>query len=119
LEKPTTLTTAATSPDLDNRPFTPTEQSNTVEALHRIEARLLSIQEFQEAQTETIRSGFQHLEEATARIGRKDWILLFMGQMVSLFFTLGLNGTDSKQILEFSGNALQFLWVSAQNYLTD
>jgi hypothetical protein len=41
-----------------------------------------------------------------------------MGQMVSLFFTLGLSATDSQQLLEFAGNALQFLWISAQNHLT-
>ncbi len=64
-----------------------------IESRLGIEARLLNIQEFQKAQIEVIRSGFLHLEEATARIGRKDWILLFMGQMVSLLFTLALSGT--------------------------
>jgi hypothetical protein len=41
--KPTTLTTAASSPNLDNRPFTPEEQRGTAEALRRIETRLLGI----------------------------------------------------------------------------
>ena len=118
--EPTTLTTAAVSPRLENRPFTESEVGDIVQALHQIETRLLSsIEEFQQGQTTLIRDGFQHLEEASSRIGRKDWILLFMGQMVSLFFTLGLSSANAQQILEFAGNALQFLWVSAQNYLTE
>jgi hypothetical protein len=115
--KPTTLAVASSSPDLDNRPFTATERSQTSEALHRIEARLLVAQEFQATEVIVIREGFRHLEEVTDRIGRKDWLLLFIGQLVSLFFSLALSGPDSQQILDFAGNAMQFLWISAQSYL--
>ncbi len=77
------LANAAASEGVDNKPFTPVERQIISASLKEIKARLLSMQQFDSRQAAIIDNQFKYLDEAGQRMGRKDWLMLSVGTMVT------------------------------------
>ena len=108
------LSTAAASADLDNRPFTAAEQSLIATKLCEIKAHLLEDQEFAAEQAATIEREFAYLKEAAGRTGRKDWLNILLGGLISLAIGLALDPEKARGLLRLVGTVFQSLWGMAQ-----
>jgi len=79
--------TGQASPDIENTPFTATEQSEVSGHLRQIKNNLNNIPELTSAQVSEIGIRLEHLEEASERVGRKDWLMMFNGAIASLILS--------------------------------
>jgi len=80
------LSAAVSSPNLDNSPLTPAEQSLIETKLDEIKAYILAGQHFTSEQAEFVQGEFAYLEESSRRFGRKDWLRVLMGVLVGQVF---------------------------------
>jgi len=110
------LSTAAAS-DVDNRPFTASEQSLIATELDEIKAYLLEGQQFAADQAETIEREFAYLKESAKRLGRKDWLNILLGGLFGLAVTLALDPEKARGLLQLAGAVFQSLWGVAQGVL--
>lgn len=113
----TALARAASSPSLENRSFTPDEMRRVAAGLEEIKRHLIEGQHFTQGQREYVDEQFRYFREACDRLGRKDWLNLVFGGLVSLVIELALDPKKTKGILRLAGTAFQFLWVSIHGFL--
>ena len=73
--------------DLGNMPFNVQEQAQIGKQLQEIKDYIKATCSLSNEQVTKIESTFKEAEEASRRIGRKDWILLFYGAVFSLIIT--------------------------------
>lgn len=73
--------------DTRNTPFTQAEQEQIVAQLQEIKNRIREQFELTAEQFEHIDARLDEAEEASKRIGRKDWFLLFGGTILNLIVT--------------------------------
>lgn len=111
------LSAAAASATIDNRPFTAVELSLISGKLNEIKGNLLASQLFATDQAETIDSQFEYLREASRRMGRKDWLLILYGGLITLVVGLALAPEAAKSLLRLAATAFQSLWGGVQGYL--
>ena len=111
------LSTAASSGDLDNQPFSEDQLRLIVERLDEIKAYLLEGQGFNEAQAEYIDSEFEYLRESSRRFGRKDWLRLLLSVLISQAINLALAPEKAKGLLHLAGAAFQWVWGTAHGLL--
>ena len=72
---------------MSNAPFGADEQVRIAEQLREIRSYLAERCSLSDEQTAEIEARLHHLEEATHRIGRKDWLLMFYGVILTLIVT--------------------------------
>lgn len=73
--------------NLSNTPFTPVEQAAISAQLKGIKDYIATTHELTSEQISQVQAKLDHAEEASRRIGRKDWITLFNGAVFSLVLT--------------------------------
>lgn len=71
----------------ENTPFTQDEQAQIAAQLDRIRETLADRFELSRGQVEHIAERLDEAEQASKRMGRKDWLLLFGGSVLSLILT--------------------------------
>ena len=113
----TALTKAASSPALDNRPFTPAEQNLIAARLDEIKNHLLESQRFAAEQADFVEQRFEYLKESSRRMGRKDWLNVLYGGLITVVVGLALAPDATRTLLRLAAAALQFLWGEVQGYL--
>ena len=84
LRKGSALISESASPDLANTPFTVPEQEQISAQLKEIRAQVSELCSLTAEQSARMEERFDQAEEASRRLGRKDWILLFGGALLSL-----------------------------------
>jgi hypothetical protein len=78
---------ATQAPDASNAPFTPMEQAEIARRIDMI-AQLPEIQHgLTAAQSLAIREKADEFKEASGRLGRKDWVMIVIGGLVSTIMT--------------------------------
>lgn len=75
------------TPDASNAPFTPNEQSEISRSLDEIKKLVRERFELTGEQLAVIDQRLDDAEEASKRLGRKDWAMMFYGGVVSTFMT--------------------------------
>ena len=80
----------------ENTPFTPAEQKQISNQLREIKASLKDNSELRAEQLSQIEERLDEAEEASHRLGRKDWVLLFTGTV----FTLIITGTVTPDVAQ-------------------
>jgi hypothetical protein len=78
------LSTAASSANLDNRPFTTPEQMLIATKLDEIKKALLEGQQFAAEQADIVDREFAYLKESSRRLGRKDWLNVLYGGLITV-----------------------------------
>ncbi len=95
--------------DLENTPFTLEEQQRISKAISEIRAHLLTGFSHTETQLKFIEARLQHLEDASKRLGRKDWITLAMGTFTNIVVGVTLAPDAASELLRTAGSLLG--WV--------
>lgn len=78
------LLAEARSADFSNTPFTPAEQTQIAGHLREIKEYVKKTYSLSAEQAARVEERFNDAEEASRRMGRKDWLLLFGGALLSL-----------------------------------
>jgi len=79
----TKLALAASSPVLTNDAFTQVEKQQIVHLLAEVKDQVISSHRLQLEQKEAIDQGFSYLADSLDRFGKKDWLNLAMGTLLS------------------------------------
>jgi hypothetical protein len=73
--------------NMDNTPLTPTEQAEITAQLREITDYVEKTYSLSREQMKVLRERFKEAEAASKRIGRKDWLLLFSGTLLTLIIS--------------------------------
>ena len=87
LQRERDILTGARSGAVENTPFTPDEQVAIAKELSEIKGFVKRTYSLSNEQMLLVDARFDVLEEATRRLGRKDWLLVFWGVMFSVIVT--------------------------------
>ena len=100
----------ATSIDeIENSPFSPTEQQRLKVAIGELRSFLHSTSNQTDTQLRFVDARLKHLEESSSRLGRKDWITLAMGTLTNIVVGIALAPDAARELVRTAG-AL-FGWV--------
>jgi hypothetical protein len=72
---------------IENTPFSSTEQAEISARIRQTKDYITSSRELTGDQVAQVEARLDHVEEASRRIGRKDWLMLFNGAIFSLILT--------------------------------
>jgi hypothetical protein len=90
---------ASQATDASNAPFTPNEQSEISGKLDEIKKLVRERFELTDEQLAVIDERLDDAKEASTRLGRKDWILMFYGSVMSTFMTDAVPPTVIQTVL--------------------
>jgi hypothetical protein len=96
--------------DLANAPFSPTEQAQIAQQLTEIKQYVKKNCELTSEQTARIDLRFDDAEEASRRLGRKDWILLFGGALFGLVLSAVVPPEVMQHVLIMTEQGLRHLF---------
>lgn len=96
---------------MENTPFTPAEQAEITRVIRQIKASLKENTELTAKQLSRIEDRLDEAEEASRRIGRKDWLLLFSGTIFTLIVTDCLTPDVAQQVLMVTLHGLSHLFL--------
>ena len=91
----TKLLEAASSALIENTPFTPNEQKEIAERLDKLAKDMNKALSLSKVQTQALNEGLKFLVDASGRVGRKDWLILFMGVILPLIVSASLGPVHS------------------------
>jgi hypothetical protein len=95
--------------DVENTPFTSDERAEIAEQLREIKEFVRTRYSLSEAEARALEARLDYVEAAGDRMGRKDWRLLFYGQMLDVIIG-GLLAPDVvRDILTMALQGLQFV----------
>jgi hypothetical protein len=95
-----------------NHPFTPGEQAEIAEWIREIKKNVSRIYYLPEAQADHIDAILEEVQHAGSRVGRKDWLLLFLGALFSLFLSAAVPLEVVQHILATFADSLLHLFGS-------
>lgn len=101
--------------DLENSPFANDEKLRISTAINELKEFLVASGQHSDSQIQFITTRLQHLEEASHRLGRKDWITLTMGTLTNIVVGAALAPEAARELLRTAG-AL-FGWVVGSVHL--
>jgi hypothetical protein len=96
--------------DLDNSPFAPAEQAQIATQLKEIKTYIAELRSLSAGQAARLESRFDEAEEASRRLGRKDWILLFGGALFSLVLSAVVPPEVLQHVLTMTEQGLRHLF---------
>jgi hypothetical protein len=107
----------AASSTSDNRLFTLSERSLIAAQLEELESNVLAGQQFQAKQAEFIEGQFAYLKDASERLGRKDWLNIALGTLVTIIVSAAFAPDQAKALLGMAGTLFQWVWSGAATLL--
>jgi hypothetical protein len=84
--------------DSNNTPFTQVEQRQIAAQLRAIKEQVKKQFELTSEQMERIEESLDEAAEASKRMGRKDWLIYFMGTISALIITATVTGGVGQHI---------------------
>lgn len=105
------LVAAAEDSD-DNRPFTTAEQAEIASQIRAIKESMRQHSELTSEQLNRIEARLDDAEEASHRLGRKDWIMLFAGGVFALILADAIPPDIAHQIFTGVVHGLSHLFAS-------
>ncbi len=101
--------------DLENTKFQPDEIQRISGAITEVREFLFSSSTYSEAQRKFIETRLQHLQDASNRLGRKDWITLAMGTLANIVVGAAFAPETARELLRTAGALLG--WVVGSVHL--
>ena len=95
--------------EIENNAFTSEEIKLLAQKLDTIENHIISLQHSTVEEIKVIHENFTEIKKASNRIGKKDWTLLFLGNITSMLITKLITPENINSIIVFSANALQWI----------
>ena len=97
----------ATTVDRGNEPFTAAERAQVVIFLQEIRQYIQPIPSVSSEQFAIVEGKLQYLQDASERLGRKDWLLLFLGVLLSTAAQINMQPSVFRDLLSFAGQVFQ------------
>lgn len=97
-------------PDSANTPFTRSEQAEITEQLQKIKEYVKEAYSLSIEQREHTERRFDEAEDASRRVGRKDWLLMFGGALFSLILSAVVPPEVIQHILAMAAQGLGHLF---------
>lgn len=97
-------------PTLENTPFTVAERSHIEESLDNVLKEVRRTQQLSKAQTLLLTAMITDANEAAQRLGRKDWLLLLYGQVLTLALGAALSPEQARSLWQLIGQGLHSLF---------
>ncbi len=91
----------------NNSMFTEPERKRIAEAVEEVKVQLHSMHAWNAQEAAIIDRQFSHLEEALERVGRKDWLLLFYGGIMSVLINLAVTPEQGDRIMALAATLLR------------
>ena len=88
-------------------PFTQPERKQIIEALDDIKKQLVNMRHWDVQQAAIIDNQFKHMEEASNRIGRKDWMLFIYGSIMSVLINLSVTPEQGHAIMALADSLMR------------
>lgn len=83
---------------LPNTKFTPDEQAEVETGLNRVEALLIEHSDRTEKSLKAIKADIKYLKNSSKTSGRRDWLMMFIGTVVSKLSDWGISSIDWKLV---------------------
>lgn len=96
----------SSQPQLPNAQFTSEEKQYVIHQLDDIRRLLVSSHRLQAEQAETIEQGFNYIVESMDRSGKKDWLMLAIGSLVTIATTATLSPEIAREMFHRFGLAV-------------
>lgn len=97
------------SEQYENDLFSKDEKHRIEVSLNEIKQYLISSRSFSTEQRKYLDARFSYLEDATTRLGRKDWIIIVVGTLTNTIFSLALTPSIARELFRLAGTLLG--WV--------
>jgi hypothetical protein len=94
------------SAGVENTPFTTQEQVQVRTALRELPAYLQQSQELAPNQLAALEARLDYLVEASSRLGRRDWLNILLGSIVSFALQEAVTSEVAKEIVQFVARSL-------------
>jgi hypothetical protein len=104
------ILTRALNKSADNSPFTLGEQAEVAARLQAIQAYVEKTYELSREQIKVVQDGFKEAESASKRIGRKDFVLLFGGTLLSLIVSGALTPEMVQHVLLVTMHGIEHIF---------
>lgn len=111
------LTTAAAKEGESNAPFTTDERRLVSVGLLEIKQYLLVVYPSSQQERAAIETRLAYLEQASERLGKKDWLNLAVGVLANIVVTLAMDADKARELFRLAGQALDWLLGAGQNLL--
>jgi hypothetical protein len=85
--------------------------------LDEIKGHILEGQQFAADQAEFVEERFAYFEESSTRMGRKDWLNVLYGGLITVIVGVALAPDAAKALLRLAAAAFQSLWGMTQGQL--
>ena len=96
--------------DLENKPFDSDELKRISKGIYEIRDYLSrSLPDYKQNQT-FIETRLAHLEDASKRLGRKDWTILAMGILSNLVIGAAMAPENAQELIRNAGALLGWVW---------
>ena len=92
-----------------NEPFTVAERKHVATSLSEIRAYLISTQQINEESLRDIDARLQYLQDASDRLGKKDWLNVVFAVVANIVVGAALAPDAARNLLRLAGSALA--WV--------
>jgi hypothetical protein len=103
------LAQATVDADDSNQAFTPDEVKRIDTGINEIKQYLITTQSLNSAQLAFVDVRLGYLCAASERIGKKDWLILFLGGLLSIMIGISLEASQAREILRMAASALSWL----------
>lgn len=104
------LPSVSQDPGLSNAPFTAAEQQYLSKQLEEIKEFVFKTVQLEEGQKAFLEARFEYFDESSRRLGRKDWLNLFMGALLGTVINLAVPQDNIGDLFRFAGTALRHLF---------
>jgi hypothetical protein len=109
------LSTVAESQD--NTPFQPEERQRIVERLDKVLREVRRTQSLTKIQSDIVIDAVEDLKSASARVGRKDWLLIMLGTFASLVVGAVITAPEARLLLGASVSAFHSIIAKGDSKL--
>jgi hypothetical protein len=103
--------------DSDNAPFTPPELLKIAASVQQIRQAMSERSDVSVEQLDFIARKLDGMQEASERLGRKDWMNLALGTLTSIIVSAALTPNVAKALLQAADIALSWLFGGGMKLL--
>ena len=97
-----------------NSAFDQSEKERISRSLNEIRGFLENTQKLSGVQLAIVSSQLAHLEDAANRVGRKDWLLMAIGTLMSIAVTAALSTEQAQALMHFASSSLGWLLTAVK-----
>jgi hypothetical protein len=103
--------------DTPNEPFTQLEQQRIAAALDAVAQEAEKRTDVSPEQFRALQGALEEIKESTTRLGRKDWVMAFMGNWIWWVVSTGVQSQAFHGLIDVVSAKLSFVWSALPHLL--